>query len=112
MCASAIAGTSTATTATAIAITTALRRCLALLAPTGSFLGPETYIPRTRRVVQSCAKRLADLLRAPSAEGNAELRDRRRRRCPGMEGVHGLELADGLGRADLDHPIAPLDEVV
>src|SRR5215217_3334731 len=107
----AIAGISTATSATANA-TTAPRRCLALLAPIGSFLGPETYIPRTRRVLQSCAKRLADLLRAPSAEGNAELRDRRRRRCPGMEGVHGLELADGLGRADLDHPIAPLDEVV
>src|SRR5215218_6591097 len=111
MCASPIAGTNTATSATANA-TTAPRRCLALLAPIGSFLGPETYIPRTRRVVQSCAKRLADLLRAPSAEGNAELRDGRRRRCPGMERVDGLELAEGLGRSEFDDPVAPLDEVV
>ena len=62
MCANARAGTSTATTAMAIATTVPRRRCVAFLAPILP-TGPETYRSRSGQVVQTSLARLADLLR-------------------------------------------------
>src|SRR3954453_12997475 len=102
MCASARAGTSTATSAIAIATTTVPRRCLALLAlifrpriPARRRASKQTTQPSRLLLRPPDVRELGDLVRRAGAERDPELRDRGRRGGAGRAGIDALQLADG-----------------